>query len=139
MKWLMITIVLCLAATTAFAYTEQQAAHGKQLFTRHCAVCHGPEGHGGTVPAQFSQHAGLQAPPVAGPGGLPGMTTAGQVYKFITTNMPLNAPGTLSKQDYIDIVAFDLQANKIMEPGDKPLTAADADKIQLVKGGGKMK
>jgi cytochrome c len=136
MRWFLVVLVLCLVTTSALAYTAKQADNGAKIFKKNCAVCHGPEGHGGTVPTKFPQYAGMQAPPVAGPGALPGLKTAGDVYRFITKNMPLNKPGSLSGKDYVDIVAFDLKANNVAKPDNKTLTPADMDKIQLTPAGG---
>lgn len=127
-------LVLCVTIlcfiVPAFAYTVDQASKGKELYAKHCAVCHGANGEGGTVPQQFGKLAGLKAPPAAGPGYLPDMKTAGQVYVFAKKNMPANAPGSLTDAEYLDIVAFALQANNV-KPDGKPLTPDSAKKIKL--------
>jgi cytochrome c len=135
MRWLVGVLVVLLAAVSALGYTRQQAARGKQTFERHCALCHGREGHGGTVPQRFAQHAGMPAPPLTGPGALPGMRTAGQVHEFIKQNMPLDKPGSLAEQDYLDLVAFTLQANGVARPDTRPLTPEAAKGIRLRAGG----
>jgi hypothetical protein len=72
----------------------------------------------------------MKAPPLAGPKALPGMANAHEVYQFAKTRMPADNPGSLKDQQYLDIVAFALQANG-MKPDNKPLTPESAKKIKL--------
>jgi cytochrome c len=115
------------------AYTMEQASKGKVLYGNHCAVCHGANGEGGTVPAQFGKMAGTKVSPVAGPGYLPKMKTAGQAYEFAKKNMPANKPASLKDKEYLDIIAFALQANSVKADG-KPLTPSSAKVIKLAGG-----
>ena len=130
-------LILCLMilafVAPAFAYTTDQASNGKVLYGKNCAICHGANGEGGTVPEQFGKMAGTKASPVAGPGYLPKMKTAGQAYDFAKKNMPANKPGSLKDNEYLDIISFALQANNI-KPDGKPLTPASAKKIKLSGG-----
>jgi S-disulfanyl-L-cysteine oxidoreductase SoxD len=132
-KVILCLMILAFWVATASAYTTEQAAKGKELYVKHCAVCHGAGGEGGTVPQQFGKNAGKMAPRLVGPGGLPGMKTVGQVYDTAKKLMPLDKPGSLKSNEYLDIISFALQANDI-KPDDKPLTPASAKKIKL--GGG---
>lgn len=129
----MFCLMIVAFVVPVFAYTTDQAANGKELYGKYCAVCHGANGEGGTVPQQFGKLAGLKAPPVAGPGYLPGMKTAGQAYTFAKKNMPANAPGSLKDSEYLDIISFALQANNV-KPDEKPLTPDSAKKIKLSHG-----
>lgn len=126
-------MILSFVAATAFAYTTEQASNGKVLYGKYCAVCHGANGEGGTVPEQFGKLAGKKVSPVAGPGYLPKMKTAGQAYDFAKKNMPANKPGSLKDNEYLDIISFALQANNV-QPDGKPLTPASAKKIKLAGG-----
>jgi S-disulfanyl-L-cysteine oxidoreductase SoxD len=130
-------LILCLMVlafvTPAFAYTTDQASNGKELYGKYCAVCHGANGEGGAVPEKFGKLAGKKAPPVAGPGFLPGMKTVRQVYDFAKKDMPGDKPGSLKSKEYLDIISFALQANNI-KPDGKPLTPASAKKIKLSGG-----
>ena len=132
-RQLSLCLVILAFVATAFAYTTDQASNGKQLYVKYCAVCHGASGGGGKVPEQFGQLAGLKAPPLVGPGFLPGMETVGQVYDFASTSMPGDAPGTLKSSEYLDIISFALQANGI-NPDGSPLTPASAKEIKLPGG-----
>ena len=95
-------LVACLMilafVATASAYTTDQAAKGKELYVKYCAVCHGAGGEGGTVPAQFGKLAGMKVPRLVGPGFLPGMKSVGQVYDFAKKNMPGDKPGSLKSK-----------------------------------------
>lgn len=126
-------MILAFVGGTALAYTTEQASNGKVLYGNHCAVCHGAKGEGGTVPAQFGKIAGTKVSPVAGPGYLPKMKTAGQAYEFAKKNMPANKPGSLKDNEYLDIIAFALQANSVKADG-KPLTPSSAKAIKLAGG-----
>ncbi len=127
---LIVCLVILALVAPAFAYTTKQASAGKELYVKYCAACHGANGEGGPVPEQFPKLAGKKAPPLVGPGHLPGMKDVGQVYNFAKKNMPGNNPGSLKSNEYLDIISFALQANGI-KPDGKPLTAASAKKIKL--------
>ncbi len=131
LKYLALCVLMLVFVASGFAYTTDQASQGKELFAKYCAACHGTNGEGGKVPAQFEkQLAGKQAPRLVGPGFVPGMKTVGQVYDFASKNMPANNPGSLKSSDYLDIISFALQANGI-KPDDKPLTPESAKEIKI--------
>jgi hypothetical protein len=48
----------------------------------------------------------------------------------VTKNMPPNAPGTLSSEDYFNVLAFDLKANGI-DLGAKKLDGALAARLVI--------
>ncbi|MDR3568383.1 MAG: c-type cytochrome [Syntrophobacteraceae bacterium] len=131
---LIVTAIICLTVTVAFAYTENQSTRGEQVFSVKCAKCHGNDGHGGQVPDGYDGYTGMKAPPVAGPGALPHMDTAQNVYTFVKNHMPIQDPGSLGKEDTLDIVAFDLKANNIAQPDKKPLTFKDLPSIKIHGG-----
>ncbi len=82
-------------------YTAEQAARGAQDFAANCAGCHGADLSGGAGPA------------LAGQGFLErwGQRTLADLDTFEHSQMPLNAPGSLSAQQYADITSFILQRN----------------------------
>ena len=114
------------ASDTATTGTEQ-AAKGAKLFGKHCAKCHGNAGQGTK-----------KAPPVVGAEALPlnprptakvrktQFHTAQDVAAFVSTKMPANKPGSLTTDEYYDILAFDLKANGVDVSNKKidPTTAA---------------
>ncbi len=126
-------LVVTLLAVTAVAFTAEQAEQGKNLYGQYCSVCHGPDARGGKVPQQFGKIGGKEVPALAGPGALPGMENAAQVYEFAKSKMPPGHPGMLQDEQYLAIVSFALQANGI-QPDGQPLTAETAKKIKLSGG-----
>ena len=84
-------------------YTEAQALRGGQLYEQHCIACHGGklEGNPGA--------------PLTGPAFLgrwaDGQHTVDDLFYVIRTSMPYSAPGSLSKQQYVDVVAYILKSN----------------------------
>ena len=79
-------------------YTKAQAAAGKDTFDKTCAVCHGDHMQGGVGPAlagqQFLSVSQFQK------------ISADYFYHFMSTHMPLTDPGSLTKQQYLDIMAY---------------------------------
>jgi mono/diheme cytochrome c family protein len=82
-------------------YTVEQAKRGEPLYAQHCGSCHGTTLEGGEM-----------APPLAGGAfnanwnGL----SIGDLVDRIRISMPQNNPGSLSRQQCADIVAFMLGA-----------------------------
>ena len=107
-------------AKSVGGYTNAQAAGGATVYTQYCAVCHGAnlQGEAGTplMGRTFSQAYG------AG--------TAAQLYDFISRQMPLNAPGSLSQTQYLDVTAFILERNGL-PPGETPLSTASLSQVSL--------
>lgn len=104
-------------------YTRAQADAGKATFEQTCAICHGDNLQGGVGPAlagkdflSVSQYQGL---------------TAEYLYHFMSTNMPQNAPGSLTKTQYLDLAAYILSFNGYAS-GSTPLTA-DTNILKAIK------
>jgi len=75
-------------------------------------MCHGEELSGVEM-----------APPLAGPmfQGDWNAATLGELFERIRVSMPMDKPGTLSRQQAVDLVAFILSANKAPTgPNDLP-------------------
>lgn len=106
------------ATATATATTfDDQVARGQELYGQHCASCHGADGTGASAPA------------VVGPGVLTRFANAAEVFTFASEKMPGNAPGSLSDEDMLAILAFDLHANGVAL--EEPLAPANAGTIEL--------
>ena len=84
-------------------YTDAQADAGQRVFASQCAICHGDKLEGKVGPAlageQFLSVSQYQE------------LTAGFLYKTISRQMPKNAPGSLSKTQYLDVLAYILKVN----------------------------
>ncbi len=88
-------------------FTVAQAARGGEIYTVSCAQCH-----------TMAQHSG---------GGFAAAWNGRRLvdlYEIIRGTMPLDNPGGLSDQEYIDVVAYMLQLNGV--PAGKAPLPADA-------------
>ena len=74
---------------------------GQPVFMSKCAMCHGASGQGGTAPAVIGTGANLSK-----------YSTGKALLDYISTAMPLNAPGSLSHQDYLNVLSYLLVQNK---------------------------
>lgn len=86
-------------------YTDSQAVRGGQWFAARCQSCH---------PSRDMSSPDFKVRW----GGL----TALDLFSIISTTMPQNEPGTLSRRAYTDIVAYLMQLNGL-RAGSTPLTA----------------
>lgn len=88
---------------SAGVYTEEQATKGDALYKEQCAACHGDnlEGSG-------------PMPPLAGMDFLTNWQgkTLGDLYEKTQTTMPATAPGTLTPDQTVELVAYMLKASK---------------------------
>jgi S-disulfanyl-L-cysteine oxidoreductase SoxD len=110
--------------SNAAVYTEAQAMRGERLYEQYCTACHG---------------ARLQGNPAAPLVGAvfesrwaDGQHTLDDLFYIVRTQMPYNAPGSLAKQQYADVVAYVLKMNGYVA-GEAELTpsAAALKKITL--------
>lgn len=86
-------------------YTDSQAVRGQQWFDAMCLQCHPTRDMG--APDFKVRWGGL---------------TALDLYSLISTTMPQEEPGTLSRRAYADIVAYLMQLNGL-PAGPTPLTS----------------
>jgi mono/diheme cytochrome c family protein len=96
-------------------YTEDQAARGKTVFNDSCATCH-------DLTSEFSGPAFLD---------MWKGQTAFNVFDTIKTEMPKDNPGGLTKQNYIDIVAFMFKSNTF--PSGKSDLEPDDDTLKQIR------
>jgi hypothetical protein len=100
-------------------FTAQQAERGSGIYDVHCAQCHeGPD---------------VDGPPLAGRPFIDRWredALAG-LFDFIKTQMPQQAPGSLSDADYLAIVAHLLRENSY-PPASRELTVRAARNTLLV-------
>jgi len=90
-------------------YTTAQAERGAAVFTERCAMCHSVD-----AGAQRSEMSGMMpAPPLTGVRFTSRWNNQSLdvMVRLIQRTMPRDEPGTLSRQQAADIVAFVLRAN----------------------------
>ena len=84
-------------------YTAEQAKRGSALYLKECGNCHGQQLEGADM-----------SPALTGPAftadwdGL----SVGDLFDRIRITMPADRPGSLPRQEIIDILAFVLNANQ---------------------------
>ncbi|HEX6243721.1 MAG TPA: c-type cytochrome [Polyangiales bacterium] len=107
------------------AFTAQ-AARGQRLYAEHCAECHGLSGQGNTAPRLVGLDEGALPlePPASRNVRDTEFVTAGDVAEFVVANMPPGKGGSLSADEYLAILAFDLKANGVMLEGELDLERA---------------
>jgi cytochrome c len=83
-------------------YSSNQAQSGNKIFDAQCAQCHGANLRGGFGVASL-----------AGSGftTLWGNKSLWSLYDKMKSTMPLDRAGTLSDQDYVDVLARILEVN----------------------------
>ncbi|KGI78960.1 c-type cytochrome [Oleiagrimonas soli] len=98
-------------------FTEAQMAEGKAKFEDHCSQCHGPNLEGRAGPA-------LKGPLFA---SADADFHVRDIFTIVSQNMPATQPGSLSHEDYVQIMAFILSQNGYPS-GSSKLTYEDAMK-----------
>lgn len=156
---LVIAVVVAQSSpATVQAYTPTQRDLGAGVYIRRCSTCHGDKGQGltlewrqtwpethqncSTPKCHGKQHPpdGFEikdnyAPAVIGPGTLTRFRTAQDLFTFISTTMPMHAPGSLTQDEYWALTAFLLAAHGV-PADDVPLDATTASQITLTSGTG---
>jgi alcohol dehydrogenase (cytochrome c) len=128
LKWLAGAFVIGLAAFAAPAdaatggYSAAQAAQGASVYAASCASCHSQNLTGGAGPALVGAafHSSLNA----------NYKTAGELYTFISKQMPQNAPGSLSRANYLAVTAY-VEKKNGYSAGSAALTTTSAANVSL--------
>ena len=109
------------ASAAAGYFTAAQASDGATVYAASCASCHGAKLEGQSGPsltgARFA--ATLQS-----------YGTGEQMFDFISKQMPLSAPGSLTPAQYYAVTAYVLQQNNY-PAGDRPLDATNVGSVNL--------
>jgi mono/diheme cytochrome c family protein len=108
----------------AGAYSQDQARRGEKLYRAQCAACHGPllEGSG-------------PASPLTGPGFTANWDgrSLGELADRTRLTMPVTKPGSLSRQQVADLLAFVLETNRFpVGEADLPSQADALKQIRYV-------
>jgi cytochrome c len=112
-------------ALDAGAYSAEQAKRGKAHYDSYCAPCHVGD-LSGTLAADTG------APPLRGAAFVTSMERKGvaAVFDYIKATMPADDPASLQDSEYLDILAYLIQANGF-PPGGRELTAADLSRVRI--------
>ena len=99
-------------------YSKEQATRGRGTYDGKCSECHdggsmGPELWGSGFLSRWNNK-DVQA-----------------LYDLIAKSMPADAPGTLSENELLDVVAYVVQANGF-PAGDTPLTKSGLETMMFV-------
>jgi mono/diheme cytochrome c family protein len=100
--------------TKSGVYGREQAARGQDVFLATCKSCHTPESH--TTEAFVAKWNGK---PLS------------ELLQYIRDQMPKNEPGSLSADEYADVLAYVLKLNR-MPAGDGDLPA-EASQSKLIR------
>ncbi len=125
---ILLILLTCSAAAVSRSvwdgvFSKVQVRRGQTVYREECAKCHGENLTGGE-----------DAPPLVGNAFLKKWQgkTAGDLFEVIRKTMPSEDPGTLSRRQYADIVAYILNTNDF-PAGEKELDSASAalDEIRI--------
>jgi mono/diheme cytochrome c family protein len=119
-------------AMTQGAFAEQ-VADGQALFAEHCAKCHGDAGQGTEDAPRIvglAEGALPLEPPASRQIRKTRFVTVADVAEFAMANMPPKKAGTLSTDEYLAVIAFDLKANGI-DLGQERLTMENARNLTI--------
>ena len=103
-------------------FTDAQAARGKSLFADTCARCHGNSLEGGE-----------EAPALVGSTFVSNWngSTVGDLVERTRKTMPDGDPGTLTRQQYTDVITFLLSSNRY--PSGKTELPVEVEKQKTIK------
>lgn len=114
------------AAGTPVSFTAAQASAGSAAFAAHCSACHGEHLEGGAGPALTGPNFKTLSTKVK--------ASVSDIFTYMTTNMPMNAPASLSHTQYVDILAFILSKNGYHAGGTAmTFASASASSAAIVK------
>jgi cytochrome c len=118
-------------------YTGDQARRGREQYRKRCILCHLDNGQGRQaepviVGQSLEREGDAEAPPVAG--GVFLMKWSGRtmkaLYDTMSKTMPVGSAGSLSAQEYADVLAYLLELSKL-PAGQQELPAAP-DQLELI-------
>jgi mono/diheme cytochrome c family protein len=112
------------SATVSAPYTMAQASAGSVVYAQHCLTCHG------------AHLQGVSGPALTGAGFAHSNLNVAQLYGIVAQQMPLTAPGSLSKNDYVAVMAYIL-AYDCVKPaaGGKPFPISATPELSTIKTG----
>ena len=122
--WCSALVGLSAQGGAAGAAGGDQQARGKALYMDKCASCH-QENLKGTT----------ETPPLTGDMFWSNWETysANNLVEQVRTTMPEDNPGSLMRQEYVDIIAYILKTNEVAFTGDLPMDVDALKKITIKK------
>jgi len=95
-------------------YTEAQAVRGQAVFTASCAACHSA--------GEFAGDSFLGAWDAA---------TALDLFSDVQAKMPMDNPGSLQPEQYVDVIAYFFRGNAF--PAGKDELTTERDQLKLIR------
>ena len=93
------------AGSATVPYTASQVASGAVVYAKYCLSCHG------------AHLQGVSGPALTGAGFTHANLNVAQIYGIVTQQMPLTAPGSLSKANYAAVMAYVLSYDCVKSTG----------------------
>ena len=129
---LLVAATLLFAATLAVrsqdrtvwdgVYTDEQATRGEALYGEHCARCHGATLQGNGEGAQPLNGTTFKSTWNG--------VSLGAMFDRVRQSMPQDKPGTMTRQQVADLLAFILRTNKF--PAGKTELARQTDLLNAI-------
>jgi mono/diheme cytochrome c family protein len=95
-----------------------QVAAGREVYTAECAQCHGANGEGGSGPLL-----------IGGNKRIASYQTTRRLYDYVSTTMPFDDPGSLTQEQYWNVIGYLLDANELLPPD--TVLGPDTEPIEL--------
>jgi alcohol dehydrogenase (cytochrome c) len=103
-------------------YTASQVASGAVVYAKYCLSCHG------------AHLQGVSGPALTGAGFTHANLNVAQIYGIVTQQMPLTAPGSLSKANYAAVMAYVLSYDCVKSTGNgEPFPTTASAELSSVK------
>jgi S-disulfanyl-L-cysteine oxidoreductase SoxD len=100
--------------TRTGVYSAEQASRGFDVYTSYCKSCHTTETHTGAAFRAAWTNKRLS-----------------DLFVYVSEKMPKNDPGSLSPQEYVDVMSYILKLNKM--PAGKTELPADSTKLSAIR------
>ncbi|HEY5096165.1 MAG TPA: PQQ-binding-like beta-propeller repeat protein [Candidatus Eremiobacteraceae bacterium] len=112
------------AAIVTVPYTAAQVTTGSGVYAKNCLSCHG------------ARLQGVSGPALNGPSFSHSNLSVSQIYGIVAQQMPLTAPGSLSKRDYAALLAYILAYDCVKSAGGgKSFPSFPASQFSTIKPG----
>jgi alcohol dehydrogenase (cytochrome c) len=110
------------ASPAIVPYTPAQVATGAAVYAKYCLSCHG------------AHLQGVAGPALTGPAFAHANLNVAQMYGIVVQQMPLTAPGSLSKPNYAAVMAYILSYDCVKSAGgNAPFPTTVAAQLSSVK------